>query len=351
MCGLLMEDGMSDDAVVTSQSGRGVAYEWAKGNGPATNAWQSQRRRYQNLLSGQCVAESVRLRETEDKLWERLNKAGEVLDAVKYACAFDGIRKYWQVEDVPEVERNDFLKRNEVVWQRHDTNHVYDLGYEEAQYPGVDRKALAHAAAEYLERPWLRVAALDWLLVDAFITDEVVNYGDSLKASYLPGPSDPMEKYRFDRKTKGNVQAILREGRKYKKHPVLTRLGWQIGFPIITVGAAVYFEAWKTAAAFVVLTVLDWGFLIVQLLIWGVRRMRATPEQLLTPEQRDYRRLFAMRGVHRLLEGPVINPTLLREEMVKSKDIGAVWDLTAWAIVDRVIRDDPAVWITSFPAL
>jgi hypothetical protein len=34
-----------------------------------------------------------------------------------------------------------------------------------------------------------------------------------------------------------------------------------------------------------------------------------------------------MYEVWRLLEGPVINPTLVREMMVKTRDQGAVWDV------------------------
>ena len=69
---------MSDDDVVTAQSGKRVAYEWAKYNSLADNTWQSQRRRYSKLLTDRCVAESVRVRETEHDLWTRLNRAGEV---------------------------------------------------------------------------------------------------------------------------------------------------------------------------------------------------------------------------------------------------------------------------------
>ncbi len=57
-----------------------------------------------------------------------------------------------------------------------------------------------------------------------------------------------------------------------------------------------------------------------------------------------------MRHVHRLLEGPVISPKLVREEMAKTTTGGAVWDSAAWAIVDRVISIDPNVWVTSFPS-
>jgi hypothetical protein len=52
-----------------------------------------------------------------------------------------------------------------------------------------------------------------------------------------------------------------------------------------------------------------------------------------------------MYEVWKLLQGPVVNPTLVREMMAKTRDEGAVWDTPAWSIADRVIQHDPAVWV------
>jgi hypothetical protein len=43
------------------------------------------------------------------------------------------------------------------------------------------------------------------------------------------------------------------------------------------------------------------------------------------------------------LEGPVINPTIVREKMSKAADLGAAWDNSAFALIDRVIAVDPHV--------
>src|SRR5262249_54886380 len=50
-----------------------------------------------------------------------------------------------------------------------------------------------------------------------------------------------------------------------------------------------------------------------------------------------------MYTVWKLLQGPVVNPTLVRETMAKTRDQGAVWDQLSWSIIDRVIQYDPAV--------
>jgi hypothetical protein len=55
-----------------------------------------------------------------------------------------------------------------------------------------------------------------------------------------------------------------------------------------------------------------------------------------------------MCDVYELLQGPVINPAVLRDAILKSKDAGAVWDGSVYALIDRIIACDPAVWIASF---
>jgi hypothetical protein len=52
-----------------------------------------------------------------------------------------------------------------------------------------------------------------------------------------------------------------------------------------------------------------------------------------------------MYEVWRCLTGPVINPTMVRDEMIKSKNVGAGWDVPSWALIERVIEADRAVWL------
>jgi hypothetical protein len=52
-----------------------------------------------------------------------------------------------------------------------------------------------------------------------------------------------------------------------------------------------------------------------------------------------------MYEVWRCLTGPVVNPTMVRDEMMKSKGLGAVWDTPSWALIERVIESDRAVWL------
>lgn len=49
------------------------------------------------------------------------------------------------------------------------------------------------------------------------------------------------------------------------------------------------------------------------------------------------------------LEGSAINPTVFKEALLKSKEARAVWDMPTYSLIDKVIADDPAVWVVDLP--
>ena len=51
-----------------------------------------------------------------------------------------------------------------------------------------------------------------------------------------------------------------------------------------------------------------------------------------------------MLKVHHFLAGPVINPSMLKEELLNSKNKGAVWAGSVYAIIDSIIENDPSIW-------
>jgi hypothetical protein len=64
------------------------------------------------------------------------------------------------------------------------------------------------------------------------------------------------------------------------------------------------------------------------------------------PAKRPLEIAMAMHDVWKSLEGPVVNPTMVKESMLKAKEKGALWDGAAWSIIDRAIMIDPAVMMT-----
>jgi hypothetical protein len=57
--------------------------------------------------------------------------------------------------------------------------------------------------------------------------------------------------------------------------------------------------------------------------------------------------LRAMDDVWRSLDGPVVNPAMVKVAMSRAAEKGAVWEGAAWSIIDRAIAIDAAVMVTT----
>jgi hypothetical protein len=76
--------------------------------------------------------------------------------------------------------------------------------------------------------------------------------------------------------------------------------------------------------------------------LWGPSREFTDPS---SPFTKGMQLWEAMYGTWNSLKGPVINPMFVRDEMVKSKTMGAVWPSPSWALIERVIELDRSVWL------
>ena len=200
--------------------------------------------------------------------------------------------------------------------------------------------AMAHMAAEYLSRPWARHGMVDWVLLDMMITREACAYGEEIKMRNLPGVAgDYFKRDGNLAKMRGDVSAratlILV---KLVLGPVL---GWVI--PLAAIWFAFERGYETTGWAFVALFVLSTACWLVMLPIRFYRYATGKTDLARGPLEI----IQAMFDVWRSLEGPVVNPTMVKDMMLKSKEKGAVWDGAAWSIIDRAIIIDPAVMVTT----
>jgi hypothetical protein len=95
---------------------------------------------------------------------------------------------------------------------------------------------------------------------------------------------------------------------------------------------------------------LDWILLDMlvtrELVAWGLRVRYVGPiaSWLLGQSHKRKRYLWAaMYDVWTFLTPPVVNPTVVRDLLVKTTDLGAGWDTPTWSVVDRAIAADPSV--------
>ena len=100
---------------------------------------------------------------------------------------------------------------------------------------------------------------------------------------------------------------------------------------------------WVIVALFALSTA--WWFLM-RAIRFGIRiHWYATGKT--DPAKALFQIIMAMTDVWQSLEGLVINPTIVKEAMLKAKEKGAVWDGAAWSIIDRAITFDSAVMVAT----
>lgn len=244
-------------------------------------------------LAKQCVTETLRTGEGEWELDARLALADGVLDELQTFGFPNALEKFrWESEDkIPDEFRKPLKSAMAAVWRRRDPNRSFKEGYESDHYFGGSPGELHDALSNYLALPWLRHPSVDWLFLDMMITRELSALGEEIKIRYFPGRKDSMGTHVKYWGTKGVASKMVATG--------ISR-------------------------------------------IFGSNREFTNPKSPISLASNVWQTMYE---VWRCLTGPVVNPTLVRDEMIKSKNVGAVWDIPAWALIERVIEFDRAVWL------
>jgi hypothetical protein len=247
-------------------------------------------------LATLCVNETLR---TGDGEWEweldsRLAAAYDILDALHtfgFPYALQKVR--WESEDkVPDELRKPLKSAMMSIWRRRDPSRSFADGFESPHYFSGSPGELHEALSSYLALPWLRHPSVDWLFMDMMITRELSAFGEEIKKLCFPGRKDSMGV---------QVQYWTAKGATAKMLP--TGLARMFG---------------RSSREF------------------------ADPKSPISLASNIWQTMY---GVWQSLTGPVINPTVVRDEMIKSKNLGAVWDVPSWALIERIIESDRAVWL------
>ncbi|MFQ5757756.1 MAG: hypothetical protein ACE5H7_16880 [Acidiferrobacterales bacterium] len=336
---------------LTDVEAQSLAREWIDTRIPKPMG-PSQTRSLMGDLARYCIAETLRNRENEDGLNNRLYEAWDIIHSAWYAAAPAYATKLRRDEDdqPDEEEANKIEDAQHVIWKRRDPIRALQEGFESDQYTAFDVEGIRDTITRYVERPWLRHPSLDWIFVDMLVSRKLCLLGEEVKKRTLPGKRDELFSihHRYY-KAKGNLEKMteIDWGEFIETlHEKITKFVWGvILLPVGAIWAAFYFQYDRTAWVLVgVYALIISIYLIVKLFSWGrrvVRRLSGKPD----PRFRPVKLWDEMYEVWRRLEGPVVNPTRVREAMVRSTEHGAVWDTITWSLVDKVIAIDPAVWV------
>jgi hypothetical protein len=322
---------------LTKERALKIANSWCDSNvtQPKSSRGWDQFRWLMEEMAALCVAESVKLSEDEDQLYERLSKAHDILRDVQIAGAPEIANIRWKDRDeLTDDQRKLLIKADATVWKRRDPKRSFSEGFESEHHTAFNPADFHQTVADYLKDPWLRHPVLDWIMMDLMISRELAAFGEELKQN-LPYARN-LFSGRWSRyyACKGD----LRRMRKLDWRNLINKI-LLIALPLSVIYSALYIEHEKIGQIiagpgrlidfFVIaaIGVLGWQIFLMLLFYWFRRR---------------WNRMYE---VWQLLEGPIVNPSLVRETMITTRKKGIIWDIPAWSIIDRVSQHDPAVWV------
>ena len=210
----------------------------------------------------------------------------------------------------------------------HSNHFPVDPLKEEAWCP--DQAALEAATARYLDRPWMSAGHLDWALVDALTRREILGYEWQL-ASAMPRPwtSAWATQKALTVWLPWLIESVIAAASAWwlwvefssSASEAPHRWWWAAGF-----GA---YYAWSAVAFLISVPV-------------RIRRRRARRKELVA----TMNRLVAMRSCYAELNGPVLDPTRIRDALLVAEKLEVRWSRATWPLLEAAIARHPHRWMT-----
>jgi hypothetical protein len=338
----------TETEVLTKEDAHAFAREWVDSRlEPTRDYWAfSQANWLLEQLAAKCIAETLREGGDELALQDRLAFVYDLLRSVRLNAQRRNVHEltYKDRRDLDENERNIVENARHEIWRRHDPKRAYNEGLKSEHMPSIDKQVIRTRCAEYLDKPWLRHPVLDWIFVDILVSTEIALYGEHIKQFELRFPRDALGMNAEYIRSQGNLEKM----RELSRTAVLDRAfinfvcTW-IVLPAVI--AAAFFFGWSITG----MVLLSLYSLIIAVGLGakagaGAKKLlgKEAPQ---SPSDAAKSIWWEMCKVWDELEGPIVNPSMLREALLKSRDKGTVWDTAVFSIVDRAISINPAVWV------
>lgn len=230
------------------------------------------------------------------------------------------------------IERLSYSERgqnpNEWIWKHRNPVRALLGGKGSGHYWPVNSERLADYCAEYVEKPWLRTALIDQILLDAML------YTATLEG--LPAMRELLSK-------NGQIGPTLLH--RVWDHPRAMVHTWKSfwraslwQFFQFGASALVGYGAWMFRGWWFGVLVGTGFFTLIQ-----VNRLLATwrSSQRLSHLPKLY---STMAAVCELMDKHPLSPAYLRERVSAATTEGANWPVALFPILDRATRVDPDVW-------
>jgi len=290
---------------------------------------------------------ATKIGEDELAFEHRLSDAYEVIVSLQRACnpifrdTFLGSLETEEQKKAKEPAEYENASRR--IWWHREPHRVMIDGTDSDQYIQVEKSSLVYVIGRYLQRPWMQNDLLEWMMVDALVYHEIVEYGEAIKQRAPLGPSlVGLNLWYFT--TKGRVLGMAWRG-------MLWHLGWFAA--ILTALVCLPYVGYQWAEqrgygaegwlALEVYGVLLGGYWLLRI----IRRVLIGPK-LSDKQQKSLESMTLhekMHNVYLVLTPPVVSPALVRDRMLQVAEHGVIWDGAAVALADHAARRSPAVWV------
>jgi hypothetical protein len=267
-------------------------------------------------------------REWEDHLFPTLaakaQAAGYSAEQYEKIC-----RRTWSVAvDLLSALHADLYRpksqENASFYWRHTKFDLYRINDRSRGFD-IDRQELSRTAARYLSEPDLQSNRLDWVLLDAFVFDDLDALGQF--AFHLRGGTGP------------NWAAMLSAGKGEIHYAALAAVSFLIHVAL-TIAAPLWFVYYLANAGHRVGAVVA-GAAWSAYLIWRV----GTYPSRWRARRKRWKQFQQLIDIHAQLGQSTISPRKLRDSLDEAASNGVVMDGAVFSITDRMLARDPAVFI------
>jgi len=241
------------------------------------------------------------------------------------------------------------------IWHHRNDTYIFAKGHNAPEYFSLGHDFCVGFVRRYLGGSF-RSSLVEWRLLDALVFADVIEFGEKAKRirPNIWGLADPIDyPYEGDLElmNKARTRALWRfRAFKWLALPAAAISSAWIGWPIMGVGSGGLFAilvvvgllqlAWQALAAF------------LDLRRGGGREaaLRGLPYAIRLSGEADaeFRQSLeiyeSMRKVYRLLAGDVLNPGIIKAEIMSSKERGAIWSNAIYALTEHVVFMNPVIW-------
>lgn len=334
---------------ITQEAAKEFVQEWISQRVPSPKGryWKIELIWLMNELTTQCLNQTIESKEREYELETYLGDTFNLVADIQYfnQSSLNRGLDYVGSSEEDEAVYTNCEESEYIVWSRKDPKVSFKEGYGSEDYFENDKPSIHSLLVRYLKQDWLRHPFLDWVFLDMMITNELCMYGEKLKIHILPGEKNDIGMNKAYFKNRGNLENMF----KVDWRKTLTSMGEKfisaILIPSAAIWATFHFGADKIGAVLAIIyAILVTGYMVFKLLKFSKSVYRRLSGKI-EPAVKAMELWFQMYEVWNRLGAQVISPARVKEAMILSADMGAVWDEPSYSLIDDISKRYGANWV------